>query len=311
MLSNRDRLRRALWLARLAEVLGVRRWLADGGGPAWLPAWVRPMAALLPAEAPAVAPLRSWVPPRGAGRGTASLFAGCVNEAVLPQINRATVRVLSAGGYGVRCPERQVCCGAIHEHAGDLETARALARRNIDALSGDDAVLVNVAGCGAMLKRYPALLADDRAYASPAARFAARVVDVSEFWARRLSAERLTPQAQTVAYHDACHLAHAQGIRRPPREMLTAIPGLKLVELPESEMCCGAAGTYNLRHAQTAGELARRKIANVRECGATCVAAGNAGCLLHLSAAARAAGDATVRFVHPIELVAAALPGDR
>lgn len=228
---------------------------------------------------------------------------GCVNQVLSPSTNDATITVLSRHGCEVSIPENSVCCGALAMHTGDREGARRLARRNIEAIGeGDAPILSNAAGCGSALKAYGQWLADDERYAARAQRFAERVQDISEF----LAAEPLEPgkllRPLRVAYHDACHLAHAQGIREEPRAVLAAIGNLELIPLEESEVCCGSAGSYNLVEGELSAALGRRKAERIRASGADVVAVGNPGCAMQIRAALVEAGvDAEV--VHPVELV--------
>jgi glycolate oxidase iron-sulfur subunit len=208
----------------------------------------------------------------------------------------------------------QTCCGAIHHHNGAWAPAQEFARRNIDAaLPKDgppaDRIVSTIAGCGAMLKDYDHLLRDDPRYAERAKAFVARVRDVSEVLAELGLPEMRHPVNLTVTYHDACHLAHAQKVTAAPRKLLAAIPGLKLVPLAESDMCCGAAGTYNLEHPEMATDLATRKLRNIASTGAATCVTGNAGCALHIGSGAAARGQ-TLRIVHPVELLHRAVFGE-
>jgi len=259
-------------------------------------------AALLP-------PLASWTPlaevspARGPERRRVGFVAGCVAQVVFAETNRATMRVLARHGCTVLTPARQVCCGALHLHSGQRRAALDCARHNIDAFPADlDAIVVNAAGCGAMLKQYGELLAGDRRYADSARAFSGKVRDVTEL----LAALPLLPPRSNVqmrvTYHDACHLAHGQGVREAPRQLLRQIPGLELVELPESDTCCGSAGFYNLTEPEMARRLAARKAAHIQTTGAACVAAANPGCMLQIRAALRDAG-VDIPVVHPIELL--------
>ena len=317
----RDRARRALIFALFPHprrmravaailvtyrVTGLRRLLRRAGG----------VAALAPAI-PAAA-VRAQVPPlvtaqlaseAAAPRRRVVLLTGCVQHGLFGDVNVATARVLSAYGCEVHTPPRQSCCGALELHAGREAAAVARGRGLLDTLSlldGDpDALLaVNSAGCGSVVKDYGDLLGDDRAV-----RFAARVRDVSEILAELgpPSAAPLHPLPLRLAYHDACHLAHAQGIRQQPRDILAAIPGLELVPLAEADMCCGSAGIYNLVEPRPAAALGARKAAHVRAAAPDALAAANPGCLLQI--AAHATGDAGVPSFHPIELLDASLRG--
>jgi glycolate oxidase iron-sulfur subunit len=238
------------------------------------------------------------------------LLTGCVQPFVLPGINRATARVLASAGYEVITPRGQGCCGAMHLHTGHLQTGRVMARRLIGAFeaAGVDVVVVNAAGCGAAMKGYGHLLRDDPAWRERAAAFSARVRDVSELlggvaWNGSLGAVPLT-----LTYHEACHLAHGQRIRQEPRALLRQIPGLRLVELSESDLCCGSAGVYNLLEPEMSGELLRRKVERIQDTGASVVAMGNIGCLLQIRLGLEQAG-LPVRAVHVVEVLDWALHG--
>ncbi len=248
-------------------------------------------------------PLPPVVPAEGTEVRRVGLVAGCVAQVLFAETNRATARVLARNGCSVITPVRQSCCGALYLHAGARCQALECARRNVDEFPLDlSAILVNAAGCGAILKEYGALLADDPAYAARASAFSAKVRDITEF----LAALPIVPPRGAlrlrVTYHDACHLAHGQGVRDAPRQLLRQIPGLELVELPESDTCCGSAGSYNLTEPQMARRLGDRKAANIATTGATWVAAANPGCVLQIQASLRRAG-ADTPVVHPVELL--------
>ncbi|MBI4504901.1 MAG: 4Fe-4S dicluster domain-containing protein [Chloroflexi bacterium] len=244
---------------------------------------------------------RTWQPPVSNGRRVA-LLAGCVMSTAFAEVNRATVRVLLANGYAVTLPSGQQCCGALHAHVGDLPAARALARRNIAAFDDADLVVVNAAGCGAMLKEYGHLLADDPDYATAAEALSARVRDVTELLAGDGLRRQPGELPLTVTYQDPCHLAHAQRITAQPRELLRAIPGLRLVEMRESALCCGSAGIYNVLHPETGETLLARKLDNALATGATVIATANPGCALQLQAGlVRRGATPTVR--HVVELL--------
>src|SRR5260221_2162705 len=253
----------------------------------------RSLFSRVPARTPAV----------GERRMTVGLLTGCVQRVVFPQVNTATVNVLAAEGCDVVAPADQGCCGALALHAGRLDEARAFARRTIDAFerAGVERVAVNAAGCGSSMKEYGQLLADDPAWADRARAFSARVRDVTELVAE-LGEPRATrhPLALRIAYHDACHLAHAQGIRQPPRDMLRSIPGVELVPFAEQDICCGSAGIYNLVEPDAAQALGDRKVAHIDASQPDVVATANPGCTLQMAAAARRRGrNLTIR--HPIE----------
>lgn len=235
----------------------------------------------------------------------ALLFEGCVTEGLFARVNRATARVLAANGCGVSTPRGQVCCGALHAHAGDLEGARALARRNVEAFEdeGRAPVVTNAGGCGAMLVSYAHLLADDPAYAERARDFGARVRDVS----RQLDAtgmKRVDSAADelTATYDASCHLLHGQKTQAEPLRMLGHVGGLKLVALEGADVCCGGAGVYNLLEMELSSRVLAEKLRHVRETGAEVLATGNPGCHMQLAAGARLAG-MRLRVVHPVELL--------
>jgi glycolate oxidase iron-sulfur subunit len=223
-------------------------------------------------------------PAQGVRRGRIALMQGCVQRVFFGDVNAATVRVLSAEGWEVHAPRRPRCCGALQMHAGVEEEALGLAKATIAAYEDFEAVAVNVAGCGSGMKDYAHLLADDPEWAERAAAFSARVKDVSELLAEHEPQAPRHPLPLRVAYHDACHLAHAQGVRAQPRALLRAIPELEVLEPADWEICCGSAGIYNLVQPAAAAELGARKAANLVASGAEAVAAGNPGCALQIAA---------------------------
>lgn len=243
-------------------------------------------------------------------RGRAGFLTGCAQRFLLPGLNRATVRVLAAAGYDVVTPPTQGCCGALHAHGGHLGEARSMARAVIETFEWAqvDLVVANAAGCGAAMKQYGRLLRDDVAWQARAARFSEQVRDVTEVLADVPWNGDLRPVPASVTYHEACHLAHAQRIRSEPRAVLAQIPGLRLVELTESDLCCGSAGTYNLLQPEMANRLLARKVDRIREANTDFVAAGNIGCLLQIALGLQQAG-ARTRAVHPVELLDWALHG--
>jgi len=224
-----------------------------------------------------------------------SLFAGCVMREAFGETERATVRVLERDGRRVTSPARQVCCGALHAHAGDGEQARELARLNIEAFAGHDLpVVVNAAGCGAHLKAYGDVLHEDAAWAQRGREFGARVRDVTEV-ARPRPDKVVRPLR--VVYQDACHLAHGQRIRAQPRALLRAIEGVTLVDIADAERCCGSAGIYNLTQPDLSQELQRQKVAAILAARPDVVVSANPGCILQLVAGLRAAGSG-LKVVH-------------
>jgi glycolate oxidase iron-sulfur subunit len=220
------------------------------------------------------------------------MLAGCVQQVFFPQVNEATVRVLAADGCDVIIPAGQGCCGALSLHGGRLTEAAAFARATIEVFerAGVDAIIVNAAGCGSAMKEYAELLAGDPGWASRAAALAGQVRDFSEFLAELGPAAVRHPLPVTAAYHDACHLAHAQRITAQPRELLLAVPDLALAEIPDGSVCCGSAGIYNLVQPEAARELGERKATAVQAAGAGLLVSANPGCAMQISAALAARG---------------------
>jgi glycolate oxidase iron-sulfur subunit len=237
-------------------------------------------------------------------KATAFLHAGCVMHVAFAEVDEATVRVLQRAGCDVTAPSAQGCCGAIAVHAGDPDRARALAERNIEAFeqSGADVYVVNAAGCGSALKEYGTLFGDDDPLHDRAVAFASHVRDVTEFLVEIGIAPELGPIDAVVTYQEPCHLVHAQRIAEAPRRLLAQIPGLQLREMPESSLCCGSAGIYNLTQPEMAQRLAKRKAANILTVEPNVVATANPGCALQVTAALREAGYATP-VKHIVELL--------
>jgi glycolate oxidase iron-sulfur subunit len=248
-----------------------------------LPGKLRAMLDLLPAHLPKAQALPELYPAKGPRRARVALLSGCVQQVLAPQINWATLRVLAENGVETVVPKHQNCCGALSMHTGAGGQARALARQNLRAFPQDvDAILTNAAGCGSGMKEYGLLfkgLGEEKA----AVAFAGRVKDVSVFLDELgFKAPAALPKPLKAAYHDACHLAHAQGVQAAPRKLLKSIANLTLLEIPEGEMCCGSAGTYNLEQPALARELGRRKTRNILNTGAEAVIAGNIGCITQI-----------------------------
>jgi len=305
----RRRVKLALAPARVLQRLGVLDLGESLGLTKLLPTTLRRMQAMLPTLGESPRKLPSVLPPIGPRRAKVALFLGCVSDAMYPETNAATARVLQQNGCEVVIPPGQACCGAIHYHSGVEGPALALARQNIETFLGDDfdAVIVNAAGCGAMLKDYTHLLHNTETRAS-AERFVAKVKDVSEFLVALGPVPPTHPLPLKVTYHDACHLCHAQGIRSQPRQLLEMIPGLELLPLEESEICCGAAGTYNLTQPEMSERLGRRKMDRIEATGADLVATGNVGCLLQIARKIKERGS-KIEIAHPIDLLDRAYGG--
>jgi glycolate oxidase iron-sulfur subunit len=246
----------------------------------------------------------------GERRGTVALLSGCIMSTAYADIHRATARVLSRNGWDVVVAPEQGCCGALAVHAGDFDAGRKMARRNIDAFDNPefDAVLSNAAGCGASMKEYDYLLRNDPAYADRAKRFVERMRDVTEFLADHGLSETPGQLDVTVTYQEPCHLVHAQRVAKQPRTLLDAIPGLTLVEMPESSLCCGSAGIYNLIQPEMSSSLLDRKLNNAATTQAGIIVSANPGCMLQLEAGIRQRGWHT-EVVHIMTLLDRAYAG--
>ncbi len=295
-------------MAPLVIIGPMLRALERSGMLKILPRRMRSLVALAPQ--PSLGSLMSRVPEHtpatGTPRLTAAVLTGCVQRLAFAGVNQATIDVLAAEGCTVEAPAAQGCCGALALHAGKIDQARQLARHNIEVFekSGVDRIVVNAAGCGSSMKEYGELFHDDPAWAARARAFSAKVRDVSEVLVE-IGEPRATrhPIKARVVYHDACHLAHAQGVRAQPRSLLAAIPGIELLSPAESEICCGSAGIYNLVQPEPAMQLGERKARNIAELEPDIIATGNPGCILQIAAAGRRLGYEW-EIVHPIELIA-------
>jgi glycolate oxidase iron-sulfur subunit len=297
-----NRLRATLAPARWAQLIGLDRAARAMGLFRLLPPRLRQLADMLPPLGKSQPALPEVLPAIGKRRARVALFTGCVGDAIFRGTNWATARVLQQNGCDVLIPKHQACCGAIHFHAGSSEPAQEFADANVAAFNEDDvdAVIVNVAGCGAMLKDYGHHWQDVRQPMREA--FAHKVRDINQFL-DELGLEPPQGEIPLVAtYHDACHLGHAQKVREAPRRLLAQIPRLELRDLPETELCCGAAGTYNLTEPEMAGRLSRRKLDNILSTGAQCLITANAGCQLQIAREARSRGE-KLWVVHPIDLL--------
>jgi len=288
---------------------GLRAALRSLGFFHLLPKSLAAMDTLLPRAKPAetVEPVTLA---KGEKRKRVGVLLGCVQRSFFSDVNAATVRVLCAEGCEVIAPPEQSCCGALSIHTGEEAQAQELARKLIDVFEKADVetIIINAAGCGSTVKEYGYLLRDDPSYSQLARRFASKCKDISEFLAElSLRAER-KPLSARVAYQDACHLQHAQGIRVQPRSLLQQIPNLQLLEIPETAICCGSAGIYNLVQPDAAKELGDRKANLVAELKPDIVATGNPGCLLQLQSSLARAGE-SIPVVHTIQLLDASIRG--
>jgi glycolate oxidase iron-sulfur subunit len=285
---------------------GLQSLVRRSGVLGLLPPRLRQLEKLAPPLA--LQELRSTLPPYtpaiGVRRGTVALVAGCVQRVFFPNVNAATIRVLAAEGYDVIVPSDQGCCGALSLHVGRDDEAERFAAALVDRF-GDleriDAVIINAAGCGSTLKQYAELLDDERAR-----RFGAKVKDISEFLAGVESVAEKRPLPLRIAYHEACHLAHAQRIREQPRALLRGIPGVEVVEIPRGDECCGSAGVYNVLEPSSAEEIGNRKVDNVLTVAADVLASANPGCTLQIGSLLEQRGRQLLS-AHPIEILDAAL----
>lgn len=298
-------------LLRLYQRLGLQRLVRASGILKLLPARLRELEAMTPTVLPRfsaelIAPL---TPPVGPKRFRVAMLTGCVQDLIFSDVNRDTVEVLAQNGCEVVTPPRQFCCGSLHGHNGEPELARTLARRSLDLFPPDqfDAIISNAGGCGSHLKHYARLLHDDPQYLARAREWDRKARDIHE-WLVEIGTRPPLPAGQppqTVTYHESCHLSHGQKITSQPRQLLRLIPNLTLVELPESNWCCGSAGIYNITQPEMAGKLLSRKMGHIRATQAPTVATANSGCLLQLINGAREHRVAT-QVVHPISLLAQA-----
>ena len=247
-------------------------------------------------------PLGSHHPAEGKREGTVAFFTGCVMNSMMGTINRSSVRLLTAAGYDVIVPPAQVCCGALANHAGLRETASNMARHNIAAFDANklDAIIINAAGCGAMLKEYPLLIDNAGAFSS-------KVKDIAEFLVSTRIFERLKTRLEgRVGYDDPCHLIHGQGVKNEPRKLLKAIPGINFVEIEGADQCCGSAGIYNITQNELSMEILDRKMEKVQKAGIDILATGNPGCMFQFRYGAKKLG-MKLEVAHPVELLARSL----
>jgi glycolate oxidase iron-sulfur subunit len=282
-----------------------------------LPRSLRNMKNMLPALKPHYGRLPEVLEPIGKPRARVALFLGCVADSLYPDTNYATAKVLQANGCEVWIPRAQGCCGALHYHAAEEEPARAFAAKNLDAFGATDidkfskvdAIITNAAGCGFQLKDYGQMMHATE-HADVATRFQSKVLDISEFLMELGTIAPKHALNVRATYHDACHLRHAQQIFKQPRQLLEMIPGLELIPLPESELCCGAAGSYNLTQPEMAERLGDRKVANIESTKARAVFTGNVGCLMQITRHLKAAGRTDVWAAHPVDALWASYSGE-
>jgi len=305
-----SRLKLAGRALRLYQQLGLQTLVRRSGILKLLPKRLRELEAMTPTvqdrfSSELISPV---TPAVGAGKYRVAVLTGCAQDLIFSDVNRDTVEVLARNGCEVVTPPEQACCGSLHAHNGEWELAQQLARKNIERFPPEqfDAIITNAAGCGSHLKHYAHLLADDAAYRNRAELWDRKIKDIHE-WLVQIGIQPppVSQPPQTVTYHEACHLCHGQKIIAQPRQVLGAVPNLKLVELPESTWCCGSAGIYNLVQPEMANELLERKLKYIKSTNAEVVATGNPGCLLQIINGAKRAG-LKLRVVHPVTLLAEA-----
>ena len=304
MFPHPGRLRALSWPLGFYQKLGIQRLVHSSGLLSLLPKRLQSMERLLPPIAVGRTVLPARIPAQGSQRKRVALLLGCVQRVFFGNVNEATARVLAAEGCEVVVPQTQACCGALAEHAGEEADAMAAARKLIDAFEGTgaDTIVINAAGCGSAMKRYGHLLRNDAAYAAKAKAFASKCKDISEVLVELEPRARRGAVKLKAAYHDACHLQHAQGVRAQPRRVLQSIPGVDVREIPESEICCGSAGIYNLLEPDAATELRDRKVRNILKTDADVIVSGNPGCLLQIATGLEAAGR-PMRIMHLVEVL--------
>lgn len=312
---SRTRTRLALIPAKLAQWTGID-WLTRKLGLLnLLPKSLRRMHSMLPKLEKHYGSLPEFLPAIGPKRAKVGLFLGCVADAIYPQTNYATAKVLQANGCDVWIPRSQSCCGALHYHSANEAEAQRLAAANCNSFGVAqpewkelDAIITNAAGCGAMLKDYAHMM-HKHPHAQEAAEFQSKVKDISEFLDQLGIVPPTHPLKVRATYHDACHLRHAQQIHKAPRSLLEQIPGLELVALPETDLCCGAAGSYNLTQPEMAGKLGDRKAENIRSTEAKVLLTGNVGCLMQITRHVHAI-DPTIWCAHPVDALWASYSGE-
>ena len=292
--------------------LGLQRLVRATGLLGLLPARLRAMETVTPRVTltSIFSSLQERIPAQGERRRTVALLLGCVQRTFFSEVNAATARVLAAEGCDVVIPQPQGCCGALMVHSGLEDEAVEMAKRLIDTFDGldVDTIVINAAGCGSTLKEYGHLLRDDPAYATKARTLAEKCQDISEVLADLPPRAPRHPVPLKVAYHDACHLQHAQGVSAQPRTVLASIPELEVLDIPEGGLCCGSAGIYNLVEPETAQALGERKVAHVLSTGAEAVVSSNPGCLLQLrSSLEQTDPERAMPMLHLVELVDASI----
>ncbi len=313
MFMDHARLQLVGRVLRLYQQLGLQSLVRGSGVLKLLPRRLQELEAITPDIQPAFTDdlVPRVTPARAPARYRVAMLTGCAQDLIYSNINRDTVTVLARNGCEVVTPRDQLCCGSLHAHNGEWNLARELAKKQLQQIPPEqfDAIITNAGGCGSHLKHYRKLLADDPAYRDRAALWDKKVKDIHE-WLMKTGVRAPAPTkgsapVSIVTYHESCHLAHGQKITLQPRQILALVPGIRVVELPESTWCCGSAGVYNITQPEMAGQLLERKLRHIRSTGADTVATGNPGCLLQLVNGAKQQGW-NLRVVHPITLLAEA-----
>lgn len=290
-------------LLKLYQKSGLQKLVRQTGLLRLFPDHLAEMEAVLPAVGEPVRKKykHSLVKAKGETKRTVALLTGCVMDVMFSDINEATIRVLTYNGNDVVIPPAQTCCGALHVHAGDKETGKMLAKQNIEAFQDVERVVVNAAGCGCMLKEYPELFRDDPVWHERAKQFSEKVEDVSKYLYDTGYERPKAELTMRITYHDACHLAHGQGIRQEPRAILASIPGVELVEMPNADRCCGSAGIYNLTHPEMAQAVLQSKMENIPN-EVEIISMGNPGCMLQMAIGVLKHGR-NEKIVHTVQLL--------
>jgi len=290
-------------MLQLYRVTGVQNFVRSTGVLKRIAPEIAAAEALMPeVEVERGVPLDSYYRAEGRKQGTVAFFSGCVMNSMMGNINRASVRLLTAAGYDVVVPGDQICCGALANHAGLRETAKQMARTNISAFPVEklDAIIINAAGCGAMLKEYPVLI-------EGAGEFSSKVQDISQFLVSTRIFDRLTkPVGKRVGYDDPCHLIHGQGVKNEPRKLLKSIPGINFIEIEGADQCCGSAGIYNITQNELSMQILDRKMEKIQKAQVEILATGNPGCMFQLRYGATKLG-LKLDVVHPVELLVRSL----
>lgn len=303
LFSNPNRLQMVGSLLAIVQKMGLQSFAEKSGALKILPSHLQEMENVLPKikHPPVLKKYPEMVTPYGHIKGRVAMLTGCVMDVLFSDINEATINVLIQNGYEVALPKKQRCCGALFVHAGDRDEGRKLAKQNIEAFQDYDQIIVNAGGCGAMLIEYPELFKDDPVFLEKAEQFSAKVVDITKFLMDNSYRKPKGELKTKITYHDSCHLAHVQGVRKEPRQLLEEIPGVELVNLPNADRCCGSAGIYNITNPNMANALLDRKINDIPE-SVEMITMGNPGCMLQLAMGVLRHGR-NEKVVHTVQLL--------